>query len=283
MEIPPFYISSRGHSATAWVAAMFSSHPDIVCFHGTRSVPPYSSGRGHDMDPESFIDALQICSSSSHGKSFGAVHGFYGTACKEPVERRGGRFAAIIRHPVKRIHSCFLFSYARKIMGEEASTPVGLDFYRFIHSRGMDRVLRRVDEAGDIKVSNVEQAFFHICESLIFYDLECLREAGREANFRMEDIVSSSEAFLRLFEYMTQGKVDYDKDFVEKIHQSKKMNTHTAPATDEEIYESWPKSFQYLFHLAVESNGGVSVYEAYKSMQYDLPCRATSDFDLDSF
>ncbi len=283
MEIPPFYISSRGHSATAWVSAMFSSHPDIVCFHGTRSVPPYGSGTGHDMDPESFVQALEVCAGSSHGKLFGAVHGFYGVACKEAIEKRGGRFAAIIRHPIKRIHSCFLFSYAGKIMGESTSKPVGLDLYAFIRSRNMDKVAQRVDANGSLLVSEVENCFFHTCESLVHFDIECLREAGYEANFRMEDIVSSTDAFLHLFDYMTLGKVQYDQEYVGKISESRKINTHTVPATHDEIYESWPESFKYLFHLALERNGGAPVYEAYAAMGYDLPCRASSAFDLAAF
>ncbi len=77
MKIPPFYISSRGHSATVWLTADFSKHPEIVCFHGTRTILPKGSGTVPDMTPEQFIDTLLTYSESSYGKTFGAIHGFY--------------------------------------------------------------------------------------------------------------------------------------------------------------------------------------------------------------
>ena len=33
-----FYISSRGHSATLWLAKTLMSRGGVVCFHGTRSI-----------------------------------------------------------------------------------------------------------------------------------------------------------------------------------------------------------------------------------------------------
>ena len=102
-----FYISSRGSTATAWISAQISRHPEAVCWHGTRSVPPLPSGQ-HDLDPKDFVRALLICSEATrHQKTFGACHGFYGLTLKDPVESVGGRFVAITREPVKRIHSQF--------------------------------------------------------------------------------------------------------------------------------------------------------------------------------
>ena len=39
-----FYISSRGHSATGWLAKQISKHNKVVCWHGTRSIPPSDPG-----------------------------------------------------------------------------------------------------------------------------------------------------------------------------------------------------------------------------------------------
>ena len=38
-----FYISSQGHSASAWLSKSLCVHPKIVCWHGSRSIPPYHS------------------------------------------------------------------------------------------------------------------------------------------------------------------------------------------------------------------------------------------------
>ena len=40
-----FYISSRGSSATWWLAKSLSKHPKIVCFGSTRSLPPIDPGK----------------------------------------------------------------------------------------------------------------------------------------------------------------------------------------------------------------------------------------------
>ena len=52
-----FYISSQGHSATGWLAKGLSMHPDIVCWHGTRGIPPYDSGL-KDIAIKDFVEGL---------------------------------------------------------------------------------------------------------------------------------------------------------------------------------------------------------------------------------
>ena len=56
-----FYISSRGHSATSWLANQISKHHKVVCWHGTRSIPPYSLGI-NDLSPKDFVKGLKILS-----------------------------------------------------------------------------------------------------------------------------------------------------------------------------------------------------------------------------
>ena len=281
--IAPFYISSRGHSATAWLATMLSKHPEVVCFHGTRSIPPYDSGTVPDMSPEQFVEALDMCAMNSKGKVFGAVHGFYGAMCKEAVEQKGGRFAAIIRHPVKRIHSCFLHSCAEEIYGGKGDKASSVAIYDFIKERGMDRVQSRLNQAGELYVSDVEKAFFHYCNSLIHFDLECLVAAGKELNFRMEDLVVSPEEFVRLFSFITAGKLPCDSSYLDGLDFKTRINQHSKSYAVEEIYEAWPTSFKFLFHKALEINGGEGGRARYAEMDYELPQGACENFDMTSF
>ncbi|MAV63593.1 MAG: hypothetical protein CMG00_00205 [Candidatus Marinimicrobia bacterium] len=102
-----FYISSLGHSATGWLSSILSEHPDLVCFHGNRSIPPRSSAN-YDLTPSEFVNGLiQLENNCRDKKQFGACHGYYGSLMKKDVELRGGKYLAIIRHPVKRIQSIF--------------------------------------------------------------------------------------------------------------------------------------------------------------------------------
>ncbi len=111
MEPSIFYISSRGSSACEWLAKMLSRHPQIVCFRSTRSLPPYGPGVGHpEISADDFMEGLMECVRATHGeKIFGSVHGYHGSMAKEPCEKRGGRFSYIIRHPISRVHSAYIF------------------------------------------------------------------------------------------------------------------------------------------------------------------------------
>ena len=100
-----FYISSRGHSATLWLSVALSNHPNIVCWHGTRSIPPYDSGV-NDLSEEEFVKGLLRCEQPTNGvKKFGACHGFYGTRLLKYVNKYNGTFLAIVRNPITKIHS----------------------------------------------------------------------------------------------------------------------------------------------------------------------------------
>lgn len=109
-KLSPFYISTRGSSASEWLAKMLSRHPQVVCFRSTRGFPPYDPGVGPQMSADAFVEGLSECIRATHGeKTFGSVHGYHGVLAKEPCEKRGGIFSYIIRHPVSRIHSVFIF------------------------------------------------------------------------------------------------------------------------------------------------------------------------------
>lgn len=101
-----FYISSRGHSATSWLANQISKHRRVVCWHGTRSIPPHSLGI-NDLSPKNFVKGLNILEQQSDKRIYGAVHGFHGIVIKHEIEKKGGKFAGIYRDPISKISSFF--------------------------------------------------------------------------------------------------------------------------------------------------------------------------------
>ena len=80
-----FYISSRGHSATGWLAKQISKHNKVVCWHGTRSIPPSDPGV-NDLSPSDFIKGLKILEDQRDERIYGAVHGFHGVSIKNEIE-----------------------------------------------------------------------------------------------------------------------------------------------------------------------------------------------------
>jgi len=90
-----FYISSRGSSASEWLAKMLSRHPQIVCFRSTRRLPPYPHGSKDcpQLSADAFIEGLLECEGATYGeKIFGSMHGYHGLSAKGPCEKRGGIF-----------------------------------------------------------------------------------------------------------------------------------------------------------------------------------------------
>ena len=108
-----FYISSRGHSATGWLAKQISKHNKVVCWHGTRSIPPSDPGI-NDLTPNDFVKGLKTLERQRDERIYGAVHGFHGVKIKKEIEKEGGRFAGIFRDPISKISS-FLCLFVVKI------------------------------------------------------------------------------------------------------------------------------------------------------------------------
>jgi len=130
-----FYISSQGHSATGWLASALSMHPEIVCWHGTRGIPPYPSGR-NDISPEDFVNGLIQCERGClNQKVFGACHGYYGTILKQYVEKNKGVFMGIVRNPIMRVNSIFQAFAAVVLTDGVLPTDTKIDIYSLIREK----------------------------------------------------------------------------------------------------------------------------------------------------
>ena len=101
-----FYISTRGHSASGWLAKQISQHPRVVCWHGTRSIPPQNPGL-NDLSSNTFVDGLKIFERQRDQRVYGAIHGFHGVIIKNEIEKEGGKFAGLYRDPIAKISSFF--------------------------------------------------------------------------------------------------------------------------------------------------------------------------------
>jgi len=103
-----FYISTQGHSASGWFSKVLNMHPEIVCWHGTRSIPPFIGREVEILSPEKFVKGLLECQKNvKETKQFGSIHGFCGAIIKDHVENNNGKFFAIYRNPLSRVNSIF--------------------------------------------------------------------------------------------------------------------------------------------------------------------------------
>ena len=159
--LKPFYVSSFGGSATQWVSTVLNYHENIVCYHGTRSLPPYPSGT-NDISPEKFVDGLrQSIANCSNTKIFGAVHGYYGLSLYDAIDGCDGKFAAVTRHPIKRINSLFNHHYKRQRKDWDRTKSVYMDF----EDKKSDFV--RLDDKKNVVFSDMTNTFHWICNGTI--------------------------------------------------------------------------------------------------------------------
>lgn len=112
-----FYLSSRGSTATGWIANNLSLHPKIICFISSRTFPPVKPGESFPIHPwvkeilaDKYIESLNLSEEACYkNKVFGSIHGYHGILAKSACEKLGGFFGYITRHPLERVHSCFIY------------------------------------------------------------------------------------------------------------------------------------------------------------------------------
>jgi len=175
MNVKLFYVSSFGGSGTKWVSTCLNSHKNIVCFHGTRSIPPYTTGT-YDITSEKFVEGLKIITTNT-GKLFGAIHGFNGLALYDSIASVGGRFTAI--HPILRINS--LFHHYSKLANWDRGISNEANIYKCVQEQGLIQIK---------KVSNNEtwlspccSRFQWICRGTIIFDLKLIQKLSKQSIF----------------------------------------------------------------------------------------------------
>ncbi len=130
-----FYISTQGHSASGWLARSFNFHPKIICWHGSKSIPPYNSIEKSEyiLNPKEFAKGLIECEkNTNYEKLFGAIHGFHGVSIKKEIEKNNGKFFAIFRHPYNKINSIFSAYYPHNLSnGSIPTDKIRIDYTDF--------------------------------------------------------------------------------------------------------------------------------------------------------
>lgn len=282
-----FYISSFGASATVWIGRALSLHPDVVCWHGTRAVPPHVAGTG-DLSPEDFADELLICARNTGGaKAFGAIHGFHGTRAKAAFEARGGRFSCVLRDPVKRIHSLF-WAYAEDVLGQPVDDVYGVvgalaTEQRLRPLRGRERLANRLGRlAGRHEAeqrlreyksaTGLVSKFRWICNRTLEYDLECIASLESEQVARMESLTTDPDALDRFLDRNVRSGIGCTDAMRQRLFSGQKLNRHARrPLESTEILESWPPALREIYRAALERLGLDRLQEAYGAFGYALP------------
>ncbi len=87
----------------------------------------------------------------------------------------------------------------------------------------------------------------------------------------MEEITTSPEYFEKLFRFVLDNKIKATSSYLDDVFATKAINMHAKKMTINEIYESWPDSFKFIFQNVIEMHGGMEAVGLYNDMGYELP------------
>ena len=274
-----FYILTCGSTASVWLARALCRHPDIVCFHGFKSIvripdPAESQAR-------QFVRDLAHLYRMSHGEQiFGAIHGFGVTEILPEIAAVEGFFAAMMRHPITRLDSLF----------HRASLYIG--------TLPPDDIFGPLREPDALPESADYTRLFHdLCANMMTEDTFILERMDRRDIFQYEKIILDPEYFRACFERLAEGcrramdkndaarRSDYSwatfptavrlectQPYLDDVFEMSKVNQkRSGTRSVEEIVSTWPDLFKTIFVRQLERQGGQAAVDRYAKYGYKLP------------
>jgi hypothetical protein len=287
-----FYILTCGSTGSVWVARALSRHPDIVCFHGIKTLPHVPGNDPSTSQARQFVGELAHLYRMCHGdKVFGSIHGFAVNEILPEIARVEGAFTAMIRHPITRLDS--LFHREAQYMGPLRPD----DIYRSIGEiQGCLEDIQSNQPAGRPALSDYARKFGELCNSVMTEDTFILGQMERRDVFQYERLVLDREYFRTCFERLAEGcrhaiansgamRLDpswegfpaavrlectpayLDSVFAMGLANRKRSGTRSV----EDILAIWPDLFKAILVQHLERQGGRDAVDRYTEYGYELP------------
>lgn len=237
MDNQIFYISSRGSSASTWLAKALSRHPRIVAFQSSRTLPPCPPGQVPDMSPDEYMQGLLVCSNATLGeKVFGSMHGYHGAYARQACLNNGGLFSYMTRHPVSRLSSYFIYMADRHYTESGNNVP---------NETILDRLLNITDQ-NEFKA--LLKIFTFGCHEFFFFEQDAFFASGPEWGIKMEDMVSNPLYFKKEIWPKIAPHIDITDEYIESIYGIGRIGVHRKKPTPwQEAWEKWPLEFKDIF------------------------------------
>ena len=261
---PFFNVSSTGATATVWLTQVLNAHPQIAAFHALRSDPFLIKGKNMSFDE--IFSGMQILKERMYGiSSLGLVHTFYHSHFREKLKQAQGGHIAIIRDPIRRIHSLFYHHYEQTHKVEIIDNDPYLTLQKNNHISELklpSEVLRR-------RLNIYELEFLVLCNSTIKNDILNVIQCQPEEIFIFEDFVKDKDYFCGLIHQLigTEDDSFFENKFDE--NKKKKVNQHVAKKVDSySIFQSWPLELKNIFLYVILLHGVDNVVSLYTSHGY---------------
>jgi hypothetical protein len=287
-----FYILTCGSTGSVWVARALSRHPDIVCFHGIKTLPHAPGNDPSTSQARQFVAELAHLYRMCHGdKVFGSIHGFAVNEILPEIAGVEGAFAAMIRHPVTRLDS--LFHREAQYMGPLRPD----DIYRSIgENQECPEDIPGGKRAGQAALSDYARKFGELCNSVMTEDTFILGQMERRDVFQYERLVLDREYFRTCFERLAEGcrhaiansgamrldatwegfpsavRLECTPAYLDAVFAMGTANRkRSGTRSIEDILAIWPNLFKAIFVQHLERQGGKDAVNRYAEYGYELP------------
>ena len=239
-----FAVVSWGCTATAWLAKILNSHPEIFCVHALRSYWT-TLGQAAGLDDLTY---MQVIASQGHAhKAAGDVHGIDRAHIPTLRQALGPRFNAVVvvRNPLPRLYSQLaLFAKYQAYKPWDTSFAQQLIATHSLHL-----------PAG----TYAEELFVHGVNMLN----AIVEEQAVGTMYRCEDLTSQAETLGRCIEEVTQGVIRPTRAWLRGAVQQAKINPH-RPGAPAPPFTPWQLE---IIHKVVTPQA----WEAYGHLGYHLP------------
>jgi hypothetical protein len=265
-----FYISSQGHSGTGWLNKSLNMHPKVICWHGTRSIPPYDSGDNNSkLTPREFIEGLVQCEKKTFGeKVFGSIHGYYGVECKKYVEENKGKFFAVFRNPIAKINSIFSSFYVNILSKGSFSSDIKFDLKKLIldNNSEIDKCysdfLKKKYKINNLKTIVKKFKFFKKAQKInkliqSFKIKKRKKEVVTDFDINKYSSVQKNIAAIKAFEHACSRTFDTDLEIINNCNLSQILKMEDFISSK----EYFKKIFFNITGYEIDNAGLIKVFE----------------------
>lgn len=216
-----FAVVSWGCSATAWLAKVLNSHPEILCHHALNVWLSSLAGQER-LDGWQYMRLLAW--KGGHYKAVGDVHGVSRHTIPEIKEKFQDNFSAaiLLREPIARLRSQ-LAQFERVEEGE--ITDIGY----------VDDLCERLRI--HLPINNHKTRLFVHGVNMLNSIIE---EREHAPVYKSEDLTESPENLRDFVSYITGNNVDAGIEWAASIIRLSPINQHN-PASTELVLEEWQR------------------------------------------
>jgi len=214
------------------------------------------------------------------GYSFGTIHTWWGTEPREAFMSRGGTFSAILRDPIRRLHSLFSHHYLHDVKKLPAGHSSQMHYDELVENGDIGPPQNlAINEIRNDPFSETEDWFIALCWQILESDLDVIDNCTPRQVLKHEDLVGSHDGLRdglrRILDTETIDDFPGAKNYFDQV-----VNRHAAtPLSSTEIFQRWPEKLKKMFVFNMLGLDVDKIKKAYAQYDYAFPTELFSWLD----